>query len=218
MTHEELSELMMEGAQQLGISLGRDQALSFHRYLIELRAWGRRMNLVSRSTDREIVIKDFLDSLTAQEHLSQGASLLDLGTGAGFPGVPLGIVRGDLKVVLLELIQKKVYFLRHLVRVLNLAGIKIYRAGEKEAEKNLRGSFDFVISRAFGTLETLATAGFPFLRQGGVLLAMKGKKGEDELDKHLPALMNMGFTLTLSRRFCLPLLGHQRILLGFRKK
>ncbi len=218
MTKEELSELMTEGAHQLGLSLGRDQVLSFHKYLIELRAWGKRMNLMSRSTDREVVIKDFLDSLTVQEHLSRGAFLLDLGTGAGFPGVPLGIVRADLKVVLLELIQRKVYFLRHLVRVLDLTGIKIYRAGEKEFEKSLWGSFDFVISRAFGTLETLATAGFPFLQQGGVLLAMKGKKGEDELDKHLSALINMGFALTLLRRFCLPLLGHQRILLGFQKR
>ena len=217
MTKEELSKLMTEGSLQLGISLTGDQALSFHKYLIELRAWGRRMNLISRSTDREIVIKDFLDSLTGQEHLFRGASLLDLGAGAGFPGVPLKIARADLRVALLELIQKKVYFLRHLVRVLDLAGIEIYRAGQEEAEKSLWGTFDFVISRAFGSLEKLATAGLPFLKQGGILLAMKGKKGEDELNKHLPALINMSLTLTLLRRFNLPLLGHQRILLGFRR-
>lgn len=217
MTQSEMFKLLIKGSSQLGMSLTEDHARSFYQYLIELRAWGRKMNLISRSADREIVIKDFLDSLTAQEQLFQGASLLDLGSGAGFPGVPLKIVRADLKVVLLELIQKKVYFLKNLVRALDLEGIEIYRAGQKEVEKNLWGKFDFVISRAFGSLDKFAVAGLPFLKQGGILLAMKGKKGEDELEKNLPALVNMGLTVTVLHRFRLPLLGHQRILFGFQQ-
>ncbi len=211
-------ELLLGGSSRLGIYLKEDQAFSFYKYLIELRVWRRRMNLISRSDDREIVIKDFLDSLPGQEYFFQGAYLLDLGSGAGFPGVPLKIVRTDLKVVLLELIQKKVYFLKNLARVLDLKGIEIYRAGEKEIEKNLWRKFDFVISRAFGSLDKFAAAGLPFLKPGGILMAMKGKKGEDELERHRPALLEMGLTFAFIHRFRLPFLGHQRILLGFRQK
>jgi 16S rRNA (guanine527-N7)-methyltransferase len=217
MTQSEIFKLLIKGSSQFGVSLTESHALSFYQYLVELKAWGRKMNLISRSDDREIVIKDFLDSLTAQEQLFQGASLLDLGSGAGFPGVPLKIVRADLKVVLLELMQKKVYFLKNLVRVLDLGGIEIYRAGQTEVEKNLWGNFDFVISRAFGSLDKFAVAALPFLKQGGILLAMKGKQGEDELGKTLPALDKMGLNVILLHRFRLPLLGHQRILIGFQQ-
>jgi 16S rRNA (guanine527-N7)-methyltransferase len=217
MTQSEIFELLIKGSSQLGMSLTKGHALSFYQYLIELRAWGRKMNLISRSADREIVIKDFLDSITAQEHFFRGASLLDLGSGAGFPGIPLKIVRADLKVVLLELMQKKVYFLKNVVRVLDLGGIEIYRAGEKEVEKNLWGKFDFVISRALGSLDKFAVVALPFLKQGGILLAMKGKKGEDELGKTLPVLVKMGLNVILLHRFRLPILGHQRILIGFQQ-
>ncbi len=218
MTQRELFELLNEGAAQLGLSLTQDQSLSFYQYLNELKAWGKKMNLISRSDEREIVIKDFLDSLTGQEQLFQGASLLDLGSGAGFPGIPLKIVRPDLKVVLLEVILKKVHFLKNLVRVLGLERVEVRRTGQKKGvEENLCGEFDFVISRAFGSLYKLAVAGLPFLKQGGVLLAMKGKKGEDELENNLPALANMGLSFTLLHRFRLPLLGHERILIGFQR-
>jgi 16S rRNA (guanine527-N7)-methyltransferase len=217
MNQKEIFKLLKKGSFRFNISLKEEQVLSFYKYLLELRAWGRKMNLISRSGEREIVIKDFLDSLSGQEHIFQGASLLDLGSGAGFPGGPLKIVRADLKVVLLELMQKKVYFLKNLIRVLALEGIEIYRAGEKETEKNLWGEFDFVISRAFGSLEKFAAAGLPFLKPGGILLAMKGKKGEDEMEKSLPALMDMGLTLSSLQYFSLPFLGHQRILIRFQR-
>ena len=217
MTQSEMFKLLIKGSSRLGISLTEGHVLSFYQYLIEIRAWGRKMNLISRSADREIVIKDFLDSLTAQEQLFKGASLLDLGSGAGFPGVPLKIVRPDLKVVLLELMQKKVYFLKNLVRVLDLGGIEIHCAGQKEDEKNLWGKFDFVISRAFGSLDKFAVVALPFLKQGGILLAMKGKKGEDELEKTLPAFLRMGLKVIFLHRFRLPLLGHQRILIGLQR-
>jgi 16S rRNA (guanine527-N7)-methyltransferase len=213
-----LFKLLNEGAAELGLSLTPDHTHSFYQYLNELKAWGKKMNLTSRSDDREIVIKDFLDSLTVQKQLFPGASLLDLGSGAGFPGIPLKIVRPDLEVVLLEIILKKVHFLKNLVRVLGLEKVEVHRAGqEKGIEENLRGEFDFVISRAFGPLYKYAVAGLPFLKQRGVLLAMKGRKGEDELEKNLPALVKIGLKFNLLYRFRLPLLGHERILIGVQR-
>jgi 16S rRNA (guanine527-N7)-methyltransferase len=218
MIQRDFFELLKEGAAQRDLYLTEDQCQSFYQYLHELKTWGKKMNLTKRSDDREIAIKDFIDSLCVQNQLFQGASLLDLGSGAGFPGIPLKIVRPDLKVTLVEIILKRVHFLRNAVRVLGLEGVEVHRAGQKgEFEKNPDGQFDFVISRAFGSLYKFAVAGMPFLKNRGLLLAMKGRKGENELEKELHTLMEMGLKLTIMHRFRLPLLGHERTLIGFQR-
>src|SRR5512139_3174043 len=108
MTAKEPWNLLIEGAATLGISLTRDQMKAFELYLKELNLWRKKINLISRKDDREIILKDFLDSLTLLKYLPQDTSVLDLGSGAGFPGIPLRIVRPGLKIVLLEATRKKV--------------------------------------------------------------------------------------------------------------
>jgi 16S rRNA (guanine527-N7)-methyltransferase len=118
----------------------------------------------------------------------------------------------------MEATQKKVFFLKNLVRNLGLEGIEIQWSEEKrKIGENFGGIFDFVISRAFGSLLKLAATGLPFLSPGGILLAMKGKKGEAELGKSLPAMEQMGLKLDFFYRLRLPFLGHERILIGLRK-
>jgi len=212
----EFSRLLNEGAAELGLSLPGEQIMAFFQYLQELKAWGRRINLTSRHDDREVIVKDFLDSLTVQKYLFPGASLLDLGSGAGFPGVPLRIIRPDLKVVLLEATRKKVYFLKNLVRLLGLEGIEVHWAEKDGSERRFVGEFEFVISRAFGSILKFWACGLPFLKRDGILLAMKGKKGDEELKKNLPELGQMGLKLAFVDRLRLPFLGHERILFGFK--
>jgi len=192
---------------------------AFERYIDELKVWAEHMNLIRREDDREIVLKDFLDSLTVIGHLSESASVMDLGSGAGFPGIPAKIVRPDLKMVLLEARRKKVFFLKNLIRHLGLEGTEAHWYGEsKESEKNFGEAFDFVISRAFGSLQEFSSKGVPFLKRGGILLAMKGKKGKAELEGALPALEKMGLKLAFLNGLRLPFLGHERILIGLRKE
>jgi len=215
----ELSRLLREGAAELGLFLTEKHLKDFARYLDELQVWAKRMNLIRRMDEREIILKDFLDSLTVVKYLSEGASVMDLGPGAGFPGLPAKIVRPDLKMTLLEASRKKVYFLKNLVRYLGLEGTEVHWSGEdKEAEKNFRGRFDFVLCRAFGSLQKFSTIGVLFLKQGGILLAMKGKKGKAELERALPALEKMGLDLAFLNGLRLPFLGHERILIGLRKE
>jgi 16S rRNA (guanine527-N7)-methyltransferase len=215
----EFSRLLVEGAEEIGVLLTDEQILAFGRYIDELNLWAKRMNLIRRVSDREIVLKDFLDSLTVLNHLSQRASIIDLGSGAGFPGIPVKIVRPDLRVVLLETTRKKVYFLKNLVRYLGLERTEVLWPGAKgEIGTNSLDSFDFVLSRAFGSLHKFSTAGIRFLKKGGILLAMKGEKGETELKKDLPSLEKMGLELAFFNRLRLPFLGHERILIGLRKK
>jgi 16S rRNA (guanine527-N7)-methyltransferase len=215
----EFSRLLSAGAAELGVFLTDKHLSDFERYLDELKVWAKHMNLIRRVDDREIILKDFLDSLTVIKYLSESASVMDLGPGAGFPGLPARIVRPDLKMALLEASRKKVYFLKNLVRYLGLEGTEVHWSGEsKEAEKNFRGRFDFVLSRAFGSLQKFSTRGVLFLKQGGILLAMKGKKGRAELERALPALEKMGLELAFLNGLRLPFLGHERILIGLRKE
>lgn len=219
MIQTEVSRLLIEGAGELGVFLTGEHILAFKRYIDELKVWAEHMNLIRREDDREIVLKDFLDSLTVIRHLSESASVMDLGSGAGFPGVPAKIVRPDLKMVLLEARRKKVFFLKNLIRHLGLEGTEAHWYGEtKEREKNFGGAFDFVISRAFGSLQEFSSKGVSFLKRGGILLAMKGKKGKAELEGDLPALEKMGLKLAFLNELRLPFLGHERILIGLRKE
>jgi len=215
----EFSKWLVEGAEEIGVLLTNEHILAFRKYIDELNSWAKRVNLIRRISDQEIVLKDFLDSLTVLNHLSQGASIIDLGSGAGFPGIPVKIVRPDLRIVLLESTKKKVYFLKNLVRYLGLERTEVlWTEGKGEIGTIFLDSFDFVLSRAFGSLLKFSTAGIRFLREGGILLAMKGKKGEAELKKDLPSLEKMGLELAFFNRLRLPFLGHQRILIGLRKK
>ena len=217
MADNEISLLLQEGAAQLGVSLSAEQVKCFTLYLRELNQWRKRINLSSRKDDQEIIIKDFLDSLTIIRYLPLNTSLMDLGSGAGFPGIPLKIVRPDLKLLLLETNRKKVFFLKDVQRVSGLSGIEVRWSGEDRGIEDLSGIFDFVASRAFGSILKFAKAGVSFLKRGGILLAMKGKKGREELEESLPSLEKMGLNLFFQEEIRLPYLNHERILIGLKK-
>ncbi|MCX5918961.1 MAG: 16S rRNA (guanine(527)-N(7))-methyltransferase RsmG [Deltaproteobacteria bacterium] len=218
MTAKEPWNLLLEGAAILGISLTHDQMKAFELYLKELNLWRKKINLASRKDDREVILKDFLDSLTLLKYLPQEKSVLDLGSGAGFPGIPLRIVRPDLKIVLLEATRKKVFFLKEVLRISKLSGVEVRWSGEDGGIEGLSATFDFVISRAFGSLLAFASEGVDFLKKGGILLAMKGKKGREELEESLASLKDMSLEPNFLEAIQLPYLGHERNLIGLKKK
>jgi 16S rRNA (guanine527-N7)-methyltransferase len=218
MTAKEPWNLLLEGAAILGISLTHDQMKAFELYLKELNLWRKKINLASRKDDREVILKDFLDSLTLLKYLPQEKSVLDLGSGAGFPGIPLRIVRPDLKIVLLEATRKKVFFLKEVLRISKLSGVEVRWSGEEGGIEGLSATFDFVISRAFGSLLAFASEGVGFLKKGGILLAMKGKKGREELEESLASLKDMSLEPNFLEAIQLPYLGHERNLIGLKKK
>jgi 16S rRNA (guanine527-N7)-methyltransferase len=216
MADNQISLLLQEGAAQLGVSLSTEQVRCFVDYLRELNQWRKRINLSSRKDDREIIIKDFLDSLTIVKYLPLNTSFMDLGSGAGFPGIPLKIVRPDLKLLLLEATRKKVFFLKDVQRGLGLGGIEIRWTGEDRGVEDLSGIFDFVASRAFGFLLKFAEEGIPYLKKGGVLLAMKGKRGREELEESRSSLEKMGLKLFFQEEIQLPYLNHKRFIIGLK--
>jgi len=173
--------LLLRGAEELGLKLGPQQLERFKRYLEELQLWNRTLNLTALREEAEIVRGHFLDSLTVLSCLPTQGRLLDLGSGAGFPGVPLKIARPGLQVTLLEASRKKALFLRHLGRCLELElEVRCQRA---EHPGDLRETFDVVISRALGPLKKVTQLGLPYLKEGGTLVTMKGPKVRREIQE-----------------------------------
>lgn len=219
MDRKEINNLLVEGAAQLGIVLTEEKIKVFDQFLEELNEWRKRINLISRADDRDIILKDFLDSLTILKYVPRGASVADLGSGAGFPGIPLKIARPDIKALLLESTRKKVFFLKNLVRILGLRDVEVHWAEKREEPRGEdSGEFDMVISRAFGSLLKFSSIGGPLVRRGGILLAMKGKKGKEELGESLPLLNKMGLEQAFVEQIRLPFLHHERFLIGLQKE
>ncbi len=178
----DLKALLKEGAKRLGIDLTEAQVLAFISYLRELKRWNRRMNLTSIKEEREIIIRHFLDSLTPADLLGKGWKILDVGSGAGFPGIPLKIARPDLIVTLIDSSRKKVVFQRHIIRLLALEGIEAIHGRVEGLPGSMSEAFDAVLSRAFTDLPRLAALSLPLLRPGGILVAMKGRRWREEME------------------------------------
>ncbi len=158
-------EILYEGASRLGVDLSGEAAGLFMRYLEELKTWNRKMNLTGLKNDRDIIISHFLDSISAARFVPEGARLLDIGSGAGFPGIPLKIVSPTLTVTLLDASHKKVMFMREIVRELRLEGISaVWGRAEDEGNGIERRSFDCVISRAVGQVHDILNLSAPYLR------------------------------------------------------
>ena len=176
---------MTQGARSLGISLTDLQVESFITYLKELKEWNKRVNLTSLEDDVDIIIELFLDSLLLIEYLEPGYRVLDLGSGAGFPGIPLKIVLPDISMVLVDSSIKRVSFQRHIIRILGLRDISAIhgRAEELSSRKDVEKGFDIVISRALFSIKRFFDTGLPFLKRDGVLIAIKGVRGKEELEE-----------------------------------
>jgi 16S rRNA (guanine527-N7)-methyltransferase len=189
----------------------------FWVYLRELSEWTRRFNLTAIKDPEDIIIKHFVDSLTPLPHLGRCTGLLDIGSGAGFPGIPLKIVAPQLEVQLVDASRKKVSFLKHLIRTLRLQQITAIH-GRIEDMPQQESSPQIFISRAFRRLETLLQLVMPFLREGNTLVAMLGLTMPEEQWRLEQCASEQGLELTRAVSFHLPYGRGGRTLLFFEKR
>ena len=212
-------DLLVEGAEAFGIRLNEKQVEAFDLYLRELLKWNQKINLTAIRSEKGIVLKHFLDSLSVYPYLSKTASLLDIGSGAGFPGIPLKIVQPYLEMTLIDSVRKKIDFQRHIIRMLGLKGMEAIhgRVQDKEIIQSFGERFDTVISRAFSDLQTLLILSFPFLKKGGVVLAMKGERKGEEIQL-LPKGEKTQYRLKKTVSFPLPQSPFKRSILLFEKE
>lgn len=167
-----------------------ERAAAFNRYAEMLRERNEKINLTAITEPEEVKVKHFLDSCSAAELLPGGASVLDIGSGAGFPGLPLKIVRPDLTVTLLDSVNKKVAFVSDVVAELKLSGVTAVHARIEDFPH--KGEYDAVVSRAVAELNTLAEYALPFVKIGGAFIAYKSEKAESEAEAAASAITLLG--------------------------
>ena len=190
-------EKLKYGSEELGLHLNTGQLEQFEIYYKELIVWNRKMNLTSITDYEEVQVKHFLDSLTvtlAMRAPFKSVNAIDIGTGAGLPGVPLKIIKPDISLVLLEATGKKARFLNHLVTALALEDVEIAvgRAEEVAHDIQYRENFDIVLSRAVASLPTLVELTLPFCAVGGSLIAQKKGDIQKEVEQSNEAINKMG--------------------------
>jgi 16S rRNA (guanine527-N7)-methyltransferase len=211
-------QLLKQGAKDLGTSLSDYQLNQFMAYASLLVKWNRHINLTGIRSFCEILIKHFLDSLTPLPYLPEKANLLDLGTGAGFPGLPIKIVRPDQAISLIEASAKKISFLKETVRHLNLGPVPIYQTYLGKGSSFLEtGSFEMIITRAVGKTMNIVMAADSLLRPGGKVLFMKGPGGFEEIDSLKIQIQERGFRLEAPIVLTLPFLEQERTLIFLAK-
>ncbi len=200
-------KLLAEGAKSLGLTLTPQNLEAFQIYYQELVAWSERFNLTTITAYEEVQVRHFLDSLSSLLVIEDPSiRAIDVGTGPGFPGLPLQILRPDMRLTLLESVGKKVRFLEHIVRRLGLERVEIIkgRAEELGQAPAYREQFDLVLARAVAALPTLLEYALPFCRVGGIFVAHKGSKIQQELKMADRALRLLGGSLREVRDLRLP--------------
>lgn len=180
-------------AAEYGAALTPEQAEQCDIYARLLTEWNEKMNLTAITAPEEMLVKHFVDSLTLAPELPQGTfSLIDVGTGAGFPGVPIAILRPDCRVTLLDSLNKRLVFLETLCRELGLSVTRVHARAEEGGRKpELREQFDVATARAVAALPLLCEYCLPFVKVGGVFLALKGPDADAELSGAKRALSEL---------------------------
>ena len=202
-----LEELLCESCRKIGVELNQAQLKQFMTYKDMLIEWNEKMNLTARTDDREIILKHFVDCLALCSGADMsGKKIIDVGTGAGFPGVPVKIACPDIDITLLDSLNKRITFLNELTKALGLEKTDCVhmRAEDGGNDKGLRESFDVCISRAVANLAVLCEYCLPFVRVGGMFISMKGPDVSQEISEAEKAIKVLGGEISEIKTVSIP--------------
>lgn len=201
-------KILQKGAESFGIQLTNQQVDQFFEYYRLLVQWNEFMNLTAITEMEEVMEKHFVDSLALSKAAEVGniETLIDVGTGAGFPGIPLKIAYPHLRVVLLDSLNKRVKFLSTVIETLGLTNIQAVhgRAEDAARQKDYREQFDAAVSRAVANMASLSEYCLPFIKVGGVFVPYKSGNIEEELKDAGKAVKTLGGTIRRVEKFQLP--------------
>ena len=185
------------GLEEINLSVSTEQGKKFYEYTNLLLEWNKKINLTSITNVKDIIVKHYIDSLTVSSLIKDNSKIIDVGTGAGFPGIPLAIFRKDLNITLIDSLNKRIMFLEEIKNKLELSNVKIVhsRAEDLGKDKNYREQYDISVSRAVALLKVLIEYLVPFVKVGGQVLCMKGPNVEGEQIEAKNALEELGSSI-----------------------
>jgi 16S rRNA (guanine527-N7)-methyltransferase len=216
--NQHAKNLLVSGTKELGIDLSGEQLARLDLYAEELKKWNRKINLTAITDDEGIAVKHFVDSLSLMKVVQGSGRLLDIGSGAGFPCIPVKIVLPDLEMVSVDAVVKKISFQKQAVRLLNLVQFTATHVRAETLEETYPEYFDWVVSRAFSDIPSFVAMALPLLKSDGRIVAMKGRNAAEEVVAAEDALAKMGVRVDSIENFPLPGAGDARSLVVMVKK
>lgn len=206
MEYNVFQEKLKKECEKMQIDIKESQIEKFYIYMNLLLEWNQKINLTAITDCDEIIIKHFIDSLTICKYLKKESSVVDVGTGAGFPGIPIKIVREDLNIILVDSLNKRIRFLEEIIKKLELENIKAIHSRAEEFGRNIkyREKFDYATSRAVANLSTLSEYLIPLVKIKGKVISMKGSTIDEELEESKKAINVLGGKILNIDEFNLP--------------
>lgn len=219
MEKEKFINLLDKYSNKKDIMFNEKQKNQLYTYMNLLINWNEKINLTAITDPEEIIIKHFIDSITISKYIEKGSYIADIGTGAGFPGIPLKILREDIKIVLVDSLNKRIKFLDEVINNLELNNIETMHARAEEfgQNKKYREKFDIVTSRAVANLSTLSEYLLPLVKINGKALSMKGPGATEEIQNAKNAISILGGKLENVYEFNLPETDIERSVIEIKK-
>ena len=199
-------ENLKDKMEKIDINLSKEQLEQFYQYEKMLLEWNEKINLTSITEENEVILKHFVDSATISHYIKKDDKVADIGTGAGFPGVPLKIINSENDLVLIDSLNKRINFLKNVIEELRLKNIKAIhsRAEEIGHNKEYRQKFDIVTSRAVAKLNVLLEYMLPLTKIGGRCICLKGPNIEEEVNEAKNAIEVLGGKIEKIEKLTLP--------------
>ncbi len=216
------SSFLKEKAKEAGYDLSKEQVEAFAAYFSLLIETNKQMNLTAITQPEEVAIKHMIDSLSVfeEKYFFAGALVCDVGSGAGFPGIPLKICWQELKIILMDSLAKRLRFLDNVIQTLELKNIHTchMRAEDAGRDANHRNKYDVVVARAVAPLNVLAEYCLPLVKRGGIFCAMKGRQTEEEIKEAKQALALLGGKILTVKKVILPSVPDERQVIYIKKE
>ena len=212
-------EKLKENAAIIGVSLDEVMLQQFYDYKNLVIDWNEKINLTAITDDFEFVVKHFVDSLTINKYIEKDKTIIDIGTGAGFPGIPLKILNKDNKVVLFDSLNKRLKVLEDIIEKIKLTNVETLhgRAEETFKNKQYREKYDIAVSRAVAGLNVLVELMLPAIKVGGICICMKGNNADAEIEEAKKAVKELGGKILKVEKIVLPELNLERNIVVIKK-
>ena len=206
MEYKEFEKEIIENGKKIGLDIAEKEVQNLYKYMLLMLEWNKNVNLTAITEEKEIIYKHFIDSLSVNKYLTNKEKIMDIGTGAGFPGIPLKIFNEDLNFILVDSLNKRINFLEEVKNELNLNKLELVhaRAEELAKNKNYRENMDIVVSRAVARLRILAEYMLPFVKKNGICICMKGPNIEEEIEESKKSLEILGGKIDKIEHIILP--------------